>query len=204
MWRRGDLQKEMMGAWRAWVAGGGAPAMKREEKRLASAEEMATAARAAAALRAAGKRPTALLAQQETGKFVVRYKMAVRRRSIVDGEIEAGLRPDTRKKWAVDHVLEWRREDEMAVLVGWPWKGGWMALVRWLGFDVETGAPWQDSWAREGWLTEDLKRPRQRLAAAEVEGGRAKLQVCERQALGWRVSPRFRRSEPERVLSFFR
>ena len=78
MWRRGDLRKEMMGAWRAWVAGGGAPAMKREEKRLASAEEMATAARAAAALRAAGKRPTALLAQQETGKFVVRYKMAVR------------------------------------------------------------------------------------------------------------------------------
>ena len=51
----------------------------------------------------------------------------------------------------MDFVVRWERSEE---------DGLWWALVRWLGFDRISGEPWGDSWARESWLTQDLRRKR--------------------------------------------
>ena len=59
----------------------------------------------------------------------------------------------------MDFVVRWERSEE---------DGLWWALIRWLGFDRISGEPWGDSWARESWLTQDLRRKR---VVREQEGG---------------------------------
>jgi hypothetical protein len=179
--------------FRAFMAAGGHAKVLVELRRRASAQESKEAIVVVGALRAAGKPASAVLEKMASSRGIVTVGVAVRRRMISDGEMDAGLRSDGRRRWAVDFVLEWRQEREMAPLVRWPWSSGRMALVRWLGFDKSTGDAWQDSWVRESWLTPDLHKRREASVLEEEDANRHvdKYQIRDRVALGWRVSPRF-------------
>ena len=65
-----------------------------------------------------------------------------------------------------------------------------MALVRWCGFDPETGEPWQDSWVPRGNLTKDLRAGRHSTAsgAREESAGGHRFTQGSGSRLGWRVS----------------
>ena len=73
-----------------------------------------------------------------------------------------------------------------------------MALVRWCGFNPETGKPWDDSWEPRGNLTEDLRSSgllRQR--RVHVRGQERDQQS---QRVGSRKSPRVAGEAPGRAL----
>ena len=77
---------------------------------------------------------------------------------------------------AVEQVVEWRggaRDRE--------------ALIRWCGFDPETGEPWEDSWVPRALLSADLRRGgllrearRRRECAEEGEAGGRQEEDVER------------------------
>ena len=192
-WGAPSAKRECLLARRAFMAAGGHAKVLVELRRRASAQESKEAIVVVGALRAAGKPASAVLEKMASSRGIVTVGVAVRRRMISDGEMDAGLRSDGRRRWAVDCVLEWRQEREMAPLVRWPWSSGRMALVRWLGFDKSTGDTWQDSWVRESWLTPDLHKRREASVLEEEDADRHvdKYQARDRVALGWRVSPRF-------------
>jgi hypothetical protein len=174
-WRRPEAAEEEKAAKRAWVAAGGSAAVAREMRLLGNVEECRAAARVVTALEAKGGLPSANLRRIANGRQVVGLRMAVRRRAVVDGEMDAGMRPDGRGRWAVERVIEWKVEG------GVRW-----ALVSWMGFDKATDEPWGDSWVRESWLTQDLRKRRSE-KESELEG--AVVQVAK-VAKGSRVSPR--------------
>ena len=63
----------------------------------------------------------------------------------------------------MDAVLDWRGYGNACE-----------AYVRWLGFNVMSGEPWDDSWVRRTWLTADLRllsRTRRRVQHGQVQQG---------------------------------
>ena len=80
-----------------------------------------------------------------------------------------GLRPDGRQRWAIDDIVKWETEGSRT----------W-ALIRWLGFNPETGSRWEDSWVLKSWLTADQRaadpgvqrRPKRAAREESAEGDR--------------------------------
>ena len=87
-------------------------------------------------------------------------------------DVQAGLESDTRGRWGVDSLLDVRRK---------PGPGrGLQALVRWRGFDPDTGEAWPDMWldVNGTFFTADMRREAarrdgQRTRAPWAEEGRA-------------------------------
>ena len=76
---------------------------------------------------------------------MVRASPCVQTRVLLNAETAAGVVADGRGRWAVECILGWRgpaRKRE--------------ALVRWRGFDRQSGAPHRDTWEPRGHLTSDL------------------------------------------------
>ena len=97
---------------------------------------------------------------------------APQRRSLEDGMVAAGLACDKRKRWSIAEVVRWQGSTLKKR----------RGLVRWHGFDRETGLPWADTWEPWSGMTPDLQeegriRPRRRsraeagLEVGEREGG---------------------------------
>ena len=90
-----------------------------------------------------------------------RVQKTARLRMLQNAEIAAGSAADGRDRWRVDEVLQWRgRTRSMGRGQMNPWamfaRGRW-ALLRWSGFNLETGLAWDDSWVCQSWLTADLR-----------------------------------------------
>lgn len=154
--------------------------MERELRDRVDPEVSKWAARLVAVLHGAGVEAGFRLARTANTRQARTAKMKVIRRAVTEGELAAGVRPDGRKRWAVDCVLKWERGEA---------DDGWWALVKWLGFDRVSGEPWEDSWVKESWLTQDLRRKR-KLVGGRIGGEDSGLCVRQRLAAGWRVSPR--------------
>ena len=147
VWRRVAASRGLTHSWRAWVAAGGAAAMARETGRRREEEETRRAARLAGWMERRGVRPSPALEALANARRLLRQRPAARKRMLRNEEVASGVAPDGRGRWAVEQVVEWRggaRDRE--------------ALIRWCGFDPETGDPWEDSWVPRALLSADLRR----------------------------------------------
>ena len=89
---------------------------------------------------------------------------SVQRRTLDNAMVAAGLARDKRRRWAVGEVIGWRGSTLLRR----------EALVRWRGFNRDTGEPWTDTWEPWKGLTEDLQeegriRPKRQRVARSAE-----------------------------------
>ena len=104
------------------------------------------AAKIAEHTRALGLRVSAELERIANTRRAIAWSRGCVQRKLHNHQVAAGLRQDGRQRWAVDEIIEW---ESVGARV--------RALVRWLGFDPETGDPWDNSWVPKTWLTADLR-----------------------------------------------
>ena len=76
----------------------------------------------------------------------VRSVRITRRRVWENDQISVGMRADGRQRWAVDSTHEMRGKGSEREV-----------RVRWLGVNPATLDPWEDTWVKLTWLTEDLR-----------------------------------------------
>ena len=160
VWRAVTLERGVRHSWRAWAVAGGVKAMALERGRLRGAEETRRAARLLSFVEQRGLQPDPMLAALGNARRLLHQRAPARRRMLHNQEVLHGVAPDGRGRWAVEEILEWR-------------DGGTEreALVRWCGFDPDTGRSWDDSWEPRSWLTSDLRAGgvvRRRRTAAQV------------------------------------
>ena len=97
---------------------------------------------------------------------------AARKRELENDRISLGLQPDSRGRWAIDRVVNYRgtganREAE----------------VLWMGFDLATGDDWGREWIAERSLTADGRRRVQRREREDTVGDRPRgVRQCGRLA----------------------
>ena len=84
---------------------------------------------------------------------------------VYNAQVAGGLRPDGRQRWAIDQILEWQGKGAQT-----------RVLVKWLGFDPDSGELWADSWIPKANLTADLReadpgvRRRHKRSAGTADG----------------------------------
>ena len=131
-----------------------------------------------------------MLAALGNARRSLHQRAPARRRMLRNQEVIHGVAPDGRGRWAVEEILEWRdgtTERE--------------ALVRWCGFDPDTGRPWDDSWEPRSWLTSDLRAGgviRRRRTAAQIRGDdRREMEDWDERHTHTRKSRRLQGEDPE-------
>ena len=121
---------------------------------------------------------------KSTVRKVARERHRKRAKEKVVRELRRGMAPDDSERWAVEDIVDVRREAGRG--------GRILALVRWAGADA-AGEPWEDDWVGLSLLTPDLKAEvRRRLAAR-------KAPAAARRPQGWRRSPRLAEHESAAV-----
>jgi hypothetical protein len=190
VWRAVKLERGIRHAWRAWAVAGGVKAMALERGRLRGAEETRRAARLLSFVEQRGLQPDPMLAALGNARRSLHQRAPARRRMLRNQEVIHGVAPDGRGRWAVEGILEWRdgtTERE--------------ALVRWCGFDPDTGRPWDDSWEPRSWLTSDLRAGgviRRRRTAAQIRGDdRREMEDWDERHTHTRKSRRLQGEDPE-------
>ena len=96
--------------------------------------------------RALGLRVSAELEKIANVRRSIAWSKSCVRRKLHNIQVAGGLRPDGRQRWAIDDIVKWQTEGSRT----------W-ALIRWLGFNPETGSRWEDSWVLKAWLTADQR-----------------------------------------------
>ena len=94
--------------------------------------------------------------------------------------------------WAVDQIVAWRGGAANRA-----------ALVKWCGFDPDTGEPWEDSWEPRGNLTRDLRSGgllRRRRARDDQQRSQQEDQQQRQRVVGSRKSPRLAGDVPGRAM----
>ena len=116
--------------------------------------------------------------------------MAARTRFLHNQEIGHGFASDSRGRWAVERIVEWRGSGAERE-----------ALVRWCGFDPTTDAPWDETWEPRAWLTSDLWAGgvirRRRTAEQMREVARSESEDWAERHLHTRRSQRLRAEDSE-------
>ena len=190
VWRAVKLERGIRHSLRAWAVAGGVKAMALERGRLRGAEETRRAARLLSFIEQRGLQPDPMLAALGNARRLLHQRAPARGRMLHNQEVQHGVAPDGRGRWAVENILGWRDGETERE-----------ALVRWCGFDPVTGQPWDDSWEPRSWLTPDLRSGgvvrRRRTAAQGREDDRREREDWDERHTHTRKSRRLQGEDPE-------
>ena len=172
------------------MCAGGAKAMALEHGLKRGKEETRRAARVVGYLERRNFRLDPRLAALGNARRLLRQPMAARTRLLHNQEIGYGFAADSRGRWAVEQIVEWRGSGAERE-----------ALVRWCGFDPTTDAPWDETWEPRAWLTSDLRAGgvirRRRTAEQMREVARSESEDWAERHLHTRRSQRLRAEDSE-------
>ena len=142
------LLEHIQMAWRAWVRLGGLAAVHAEAGKRRDFELTRRAANIAEGLRARLQAVPKALEVMANARRRMGRCATFTKRDLYNLEVAGGFRADGKRRWAIDHVIQWRG--------GTP--ATRQAQVRWLGFNPVTREEWEDSWVPRAWMTADLRQ----------------------------------------------
>ena len=166
--------------------------MAKERGLCRAREETRRAARLVGWMEGRGSRPQPALAVLANSRRLLIQRPAARRRMLSNEEVACGVAPDGRGRWAVDQIVAWRGGAANRA-----------ALVKWCGFDPDTGEPWEDSWEPRCNLTRDLRSGgllRRRRARDDQQRSQQEDQQQRQRVVGSRKSPRLAGEVPGRAM----